>query len=96
MQVNENEFIFGYEGVGAELGISASTVKRWQKRDGFKLTKWTGGKTSSVYMSKYVVEIAKKRYLAIKPAHRRRRKAVRLGTAPVRANPRKVALRPKF
>jgi uncharacterized protein YjcR len=72
-RVRESEFVFGYDGVGAALGVSGQTIKRWQQRDGFKLTKWTGGMTSSVYLSKYMVEEAKRRYFASKPLHTRRR-----------------------
>lgn len=48
----EHEFVFGYEGISRELGLSVSTLKRMRRRGKLVLSKWGHGKTSTIYISR--------------------------------------------
>jgi hypothetical protein len=60
-RMDESEFVFTYDGIGAELGISGRTLQRRLKLRGIVLSKWGYGATSCVYLSKCVVKIARRR-----------------------------------
>lgn len=64
--LDETEFIFTYAGIAYEIGVSESTLKRFVKRYGYKLSQWTPGKTGTVYLSIYGIATLKRLYLRSK------------------------------
>ena len=65
----EDEYAFGYYGIGFALGVSVSTLQRWTRRTGYKWSRWTPGKTGTIF-------IATSQIPALKRAFQRSRRRI--------------------